>query len=128
MVHANRRAEQLLMLWWASLASMQSRLRRIETLEFERPAIAYALAKALSVPAYVVLPDRSLLEIACRRPATPGEMGQVHGIEKMKLARFGEVFWMSSGATRAGKGLRLRREQAPRELGAGWVDAVFMAE
>jgi ATP-dependent DNA helicase RecQ len=51
-----------------------------------------ALAKAQAVPAYVVLPDRSLLDMARRKPATLAEMGQVHGVGEMKLARFGEAF------------------------------------
>ena len=51
-----------------------------------------ALAKAQAVPAYVVLPDRSLFDMARRKPATLAEMGQVHGVGEMKLARFGEAF------------------------------------
>src|SRR5262249_20843670 len=38
-----------------------------------------ALAKAQAVPAYVVLPDRSLLEMARGKPRTLREMGGIHG-------------------------------------------------
>src|SRR5215470_2913599 len=51
-----------------------------------------ALAKAQAVPAYVILPDRSLLDIARRKPATLNEMAGIHGIGDAKLKRFGEEF------------------------------------
>ncbi|HEY2138240.1 MAG TPA: DNA helicase RecQ [Xanthobacteraceae bacterium] len=51
-----------------------------------------ALAKAQAVPAYVVLPDRSLIDMVQRKPATLSEMAQVHGIGEAKLARYGQEF------------------------------------
>jgi ATP-dependent DNA helicase RecQ len=51
-----------------------------------------ALAKAQAVPAYVILPDRSLLEMARGRPTTLGELGRVHGVGEMKLKLYGEEF------------------------------------
>jgi len=51
-----------------------------------------ALAKAEAVPAYVVLPDRSLLDMASRKPATLEEMGRVHGVGEVKLSRYGSEF------------------------------------
>jgi ATP-dependent DNA helicase RecQ len=51
-----------------------------------------ALAKAQSVPAYVILPDRSLLDMARRKPATSAEMAGIHGVGEAKLARYGEAF------------------------------------
>jgi len=51
-----------------------------------------ALAKAEAVPAYVVLPDKSLIDMARRRPATLVEMAEVHGIGEVKLARYGQDF------------------------------------
>jgi ATP-dependent DNA helicase RecQ len=44
------------------------------------------------VPAYVILPDRSLLDIARRKPATLAEMAGIHGVGDAKLKRFGEQF------------------------------------
>src|SRR5215468_8736517 len=51
-----------------------------------------ALAKAQAVPAYVILPDRSLLDMARRRPVTLEEMAGIHGVGDAKLKRFGEEF------------------------------------
>ena len=51
-----------------------------------------ALAKAQAVPAYVILPDRSLIDMAKRKPTTAAEMAQVHGVGESKLARYGEAF------------------------------------
>jgi ATP-dependent DNA helicase RecQ len=50
------------------------------------------LAKAEAVPAYVILPDRSLLDMARRKPATLDEMAGVHGVGEVKLKRYGEAF------------------------------------
>jgi ATP-dependent DNA helicase RecQ len=51
-----------------------------------------ALAKAQAVPAYVILPDRSLLDMARRKPATLEEMGSIHGVGEAKLRQYGEQF------------------------------------
>jgi ATP-dependent DNA helicase RecQ len=51
-----------------------------------------ALAKAQAVPAYVILPDRSLLDMARRKPATLAEMGSIHGVGEAKLRQYGEQF------------------------------------
>ena len=51
-----------------------------------------ALAKAQAVPAYVVAPDKSLIDMVRRRPATRAEMAQVHGIGDAKLAQYGAEF------------------------------------
>jgi len=51
-----------------------------------------ALAKAQAVPAYVILPDRSLLEMARSKPATLREMVSIHGAGEAKLKRYGEEF------------------------------------
>ncbi len=51
-----------------------------------------ALAKAQAVPAYVILPDRSLLEMARSKPTTLLVMGGIHGVGEMKLKLYGEEF------------------------------------
>ena len=51
-----------------------------------------ALAKAQAVPAYVILPDRSLIDMAKRKPTTMPEMAEVHGVGESKLKRYGEAF------------------------------------
>ncbi len=50
------------------------------------------LAQDLKVPAYVVFPDRTLIEMAARRPATLTGLAEVHGVGKAKLDRFGTAF------------------------------------
>ena len=49
------------------------------------------LARAQAVPPYVVFSDRTLLEIAARRPVTLEQLADVHGIGESKLARYGEI-------------------------------------
>ncbi len=51
-----------------------------------------ALAEAMGVPAYVVFPDRTLIEMAERRPATLDEMAQITGVGAKKLESFGAAF------------------------------------
>jgi ATP-dependent DNA helicase RecQ len=50
------------------------------------------LAKDRGVPAYLVFADKSLIDMARRKPRTPVEMGQVHGMGEVKLAQYGQVF------------------------------------
>ena len=54
-------------------------------------ALRKGLADERGVPAYVVLSDATLLEIARRRPSTEGELGAISGIGPKKLAQYGEV-------------------------------------
>ena len=51
-----------------------------------------ALASAAGVPPYMVFNDRTLIEIAERRPETLDQFAQVHGVGAAKLARFGSAF------------------------------------
>ncbi|WP_299846723.1 DNA helicase RecQ [uncultured Paracoccus sp.] len=51
-----------------------------------------ALAEAARVPAYVIFPDRTLIEMAERRPQTLDEMAQVSGVGAKKLESFGREF------------------------------------
>ncbi|HEV2954206.1 MAG TPA: ATP-dependent DNA helicase RecQ [Candidatus Dormibacteraeota bacterium] len=46
-------------------------------------------ARGLSVPAYVVFPDRTLIELASRRPTDAQQLLDVPGIGPAKLERFG---------------------------------------
>ncbi len=50
------------------------------------------LAEAARVPAYVVFPDRTLIEMAERRPTTLDEMAQINGVGAKKLERYGRAF------------------------------------
>jgi ATP-dependent DNA helicase RecQ len=50
------------------------------------------LARERGVPAYLVFADKSLIDMARRRPRTPADMGQVHGMGEVKLAQYGHIF------------------------------------
>ncbi len=50
------------------------------------------LADEAGVPAYVVFNDRTLREMATRRPSTPGGLLEVSGVGPAKLERYGEAF------------------------------------
>jgi ATP-dependent DNA helicase RecQ len=51
-----------------------------------------ALAKDRGVPAYLVFADKSLIDMARRKPRTPADMSQVHGMGQVKLAQYGHIF------------------------------------
>jgi ATP-dependent DNA helicase RecQ len=62
------------------------------------------IARKDSVPAYIVFSDRTLSEMALRRPASLAALAGVRGVGEMKLARYGEQFLAvirSSGETEA---------------------------
>jgi ATP-dependent DNA helicase RecQ len=50
------------------------------------------LARDSNLPAYMIFPDRTLIEMASRRPATLDEMRAVQGVGEHKLAHYGEAF------------------------------------
>jgi ATP-dependent DNA helicase RecQ len=47
------------------------------------------LARAQNLPPYVIFHDRTLAEMAARRPRTPDELAAVPGVGEAKLARYG---------------------------------------
>jgi ATP-dependent DNA helicase RecQ len=49
-------------------------------------------AKDEGVPAYVIFSDRSLIDMAAKRPTTLSAFGEVHGVGQAKLARYGDAF------------------------------------
>ena len=51
-----------------------------------------ALAEVARVPAYVIFPDRTLIEMAQSRPQTLDEMARVNGVGAKKLESYGEAF------------------------------------
>src|SRR3984957_4141473 len=51
-----------------------------------------ALAKEQRVAAYVVFADKTLIDMARRKPATAAEMAAVHGVGEAKLRQYGEIF------------------------------------
>ncbi|PRY92824.1 ATP-dependent DNA helicase RecQ [Hasllibacter halocynthiae] len=51
-----------------------------------------ALAEEMNVPAYVVFPDRTLIEIAETKPATLDDMARIGGVGAKKLESYGAAF------------------------------------
>ncbi|WP_137110038.1 DNA helicase RecQ [Rhodobacter sp. SY28-1] len=51
-----------------------------------------ALAEAQNVPAYVVFPDKTLIEMAERKPATLDQMAGITGVGARKLESYGAAF------------------------------------
>ncbi len=51
-----------------------------------------ALAEQASVPAYIIFPDRTLIEMAEARPNTLDDMARINGIGAKKLERYGDAF------------------------------------
>ena len=51
-----------------------------------------ALAEAARVPAYVIFPDRTLIEMAQSRPQTLDDMARVNGVGAKKLESYGDAF------------------------------------
>ena len=50
------------------------------------------LAKSKGVPAYVIFPDRALIDMARRKPANTDEFAEVHGVGAAKLRDFADPF------------------------------------
>jgi ATP-dependent DNA helicase RecQ len=50
------------------------------------------IANQRRVPAYVIFSDRSLIDMAARRPSTLAEFGDVFGVGRAKTKAFGEIF------------------------------------
>ena len=50
------------------------------------------ISREEQVPAYVVFPDRTLAEMAVRRPTTSGALAKVRGVGPAKLEKYGDRF------------------------------------
>ena len=77
-----------------------------------------ALAEAGRVPPYVVFPDRTLIEMAERRPATLDEMARIGGVGAKKLERYGAAFLEVIAGAAAAPEHPARRRLAGTEGGA----------
>ncbi|WP_411351677.1 DNA helicase RecQ [Leisingera aquaemixtae] len=76
-----------------------------------------ALAEAQKVPAYVIFPDRTLIEMAEMRPETLDQMARINGVGAKKLERYGDDFL--GVITGAAEQLHpARRKLAGRESGS----------
>jgi ATP-dependent DNA helicase RecQ len=76
-----------------------------------------ALAEAARVPAYVIFPDRTLIEMAERRPDDMDAMARISGVGAKKLERYGAMFLeVITGAVEALH--PMRRKLAGRAAGS----------
>jgi ATP-dependent DNA helicase RecQ len=76
-----------------------------------------ALAEAARVPAYVIFPDRTLIEMAERRPDDMDAMARISGVGAKKLERYGTMFLeVITGAVEALH--PMRRKLAGRAAGS----------
>ena len=78
-----------------------------------------ALAEAQKVPAYVIFPDRTLIEMAEQRPETLDHMARISGVGAKKLERYGDDFL--SVITGAVEQLHPQRRKLAARAGAGSV-------
>ncbi len=97
---------------------------RQNTEESQQEAIAYQaellselklirrdIALKDNVPAYIILSDAALMEMATYLPQTPAELALISGFGEAKLARFGETFLTRVQHYCAGHGLLSRKKQ-----------------
>ncbi len=77
-----------------------------------------ALAEAGSVPAYVVFPDRTLIEMAERRPRTLDQMAAISGVGAKKLESYGAAFLAVITGETAARPHPSRMRLAGRDAGA----------
>ncbi len=55
-------------------------------------ALRLEIARERGVPAYIVFPDRTLIDMARRQPRTKAEFAEVNGVGAAKLEQFAEAF------------------------------------
>jgi ATP-dependent DNA helicase RecQ len=73
-------------------------------------ALRAKLARERKVPAYVVFTDRTLIDMAAKRPLTRWDFGEVNGVGESKLQQFAGDFlavirgFVEDGASRGGAG------------------------
>ena len=70
---------------WVASAADTALLEQLRTLRT-------AIAREDKVPPYVVFADRTLLEMAVRRPTSPYALGEIRGVGPMKIEKYGERF------------------------------------
>jgi ATP-dependent DNA helicase RecQ len=77
-----------------------------------------ALAEAAKVPAYVIFPDRTLIEMAEKRPTDLDAMARINGVGATKLERYGATFLAAINGTAADPVHPARRKLAGRDAGS----------
>jgi len=79
-----------------------------------------ALAEAANVPAYVIFPDRTLIEMAETRPGNLDAMARIGGVGAKKLERYGALFLAVIAGAAAAPAHPQRRALAGRAEGAAF--------
>jgi ATP-dependent DNA helicase RecQ len=76
------------------------------------------LAEAQGVPAYVVFPDRTLIEMATAKPATLDAMAAISGVGAKKLEQYGRTFLqvLTGGPIEAPHPARMKLDRGERAL------------
>jgi ATP-dependent DNA helicase RecQ len=77
-----------------------------------------AFAEAARVPAYVVFTDRTLIEMAEKRPRTLDEMARIGGVGATKLERYGAAFLEVIAGEAPGEVHPARRKLAGQTAGS----------
>jgi ATP-dependent DNA helicase RecQ len=77
-----------------------------------------AFAEAAKAPAYVIFNDRTLIEMAEKRPRTLDEMARISGVGAKKLERYGAAFLEVITGEDAAALHPTRRKLAGREAGS----------
>jgi len=77
-----------------------------------------ALAEAANVPAYVIFPDRTLIEMAETRPQSLDDMARIGGVGAKKLERYGATFLEVIAGAPPPEQHPKRRALAGRDAGA----------
>jgi ATP-dependent DNA helicase RecQ len=54
--------------------------------------VRFEIAKEMELPAYVIFHDKTLKEMACRRPRTRKDLLQITGVGEIKADQFGKRF------------------------------------
>ncbi|MCP4071806.1 MAG: DNA helicase RecQ [Hyphomicrobiales bacterium] len=65
---------------------------RDELLLAELKKLRLTLAREKNVPAYIIFPDKTLIELAAIRPSSKDEFAQIKGVGQAKLDKFADIF------------------------------------
>jgi ribonuclease D len=89
----------------------------------------FELAKAQNLPPYVIFHDKTLAEMAARRPRSMTELAAIPGIGESKLARYGDAFLkvINGHGTRAGEDTPTDEARPPSTLPASANEARLAA-
>ncbi len=68
-----------------------------EDLLAELKALRLRLAKERQVPAFVIFPDRALIDMAIKQPVNRSEFAEINGVGAAKLRDFADVFLAAIG-------------------------------